>query len=200
MFRDWDKQLSDQVHRDFKNYHTLRIDLSTARDNEVKVAAGGLIYVWDMSSKAAAASIRFNRTVNDAIDLKLHTKIETIFTQFFITNIAQAGEWIELLIGIDFDITNVFENPAIARPAVIITNVAADTNTVGAAAITNKVLVKALSTNSGIVWLNIGAAAVEGSCYDLAPGSAIALRTSNTDQINVLFKTANDNVCVIREI
>lgn len=85
----------------------------------------------------------------------------------------------------------------IARPCIIITNVAADANTVGAAHACKRVLVRAHTTNTGLVWVDFGAAAVDVSCYPLDKGDAYAGPLLNTNQVNCLFKVANEKVTVV---
>jgi len=84
-----------------------------------------------------------------------------------------------------------------AQPAIIITNVAADANTVGAAHACNRVLIRAFTVNTGLVWVDFNNAAVENACYPLDAGDAISVPLSNTNLINCLFKVAGEDVSVI---
>jgi len=87
-----------------------------------------------------------------------------------------------------------------AQPAMIITNVSADTNTVGTAHACTRALVRALTTNTGTAWVNFQAAAVSGSCFEATKaGDAISVPLQNTNQINVLFDTGGDKVTVVYE-
>ena len=202
----WDARLAEQVKRKFKNYQPQRILLDAALDNKELPIAGDTLIVVNASSINALATVRLNNTSNEAIDLRLGRKINTIFTTLFMSCTAQAGEWLDVLAGIDFDIDftdlllstmNELIDDSEAQPSITVTNATADANTVAAAHPCSSVIIKSLSTNTGLVWVNIGAAAVEGSCYDLSPGSVIGLSMSNTNKINALFKVANEKLTVI---
>jgi len=97
----WDKRLADQVRRNWDNYKHLRIDLTAARLDEPLKIAGEFLYVYS-SSGSAAAKIKLNRNTNDSLDLEKGVNIETVFIDVFITNDAQADEWIDLVFGINF--------------------------------------------------------------------------------------------------
>lgn len=85
----------------------------------------------------------------------------------------------------------------LVRSCEIVTNAAADTNTVCAAHACKSALVRAHITNTDLVWVDFRTAAVEFACYPLDAGDAIAVRIENTDQINALFKVANEKVTVV---
>ncbi len=195
----WEQRLADQVKRNYKNYFTLRITLDAAANNQQHIAAGDMIYVKAISSSNAASSIKLNRNTNEEIELKLHSKIKTVFTSFYITNTAQAGEWIDLLIGINFDIENILDRKPAAQPAIVITNALADTNTQGASHSCNEVLLRAAVGNAGMAWVNFGDAAVEDACMPIEAGEVVSVKLANTSDINVLFKSANDKIFVTYE-
>lgn len=81
--------------------------------------------------------------------------------------------------------------------AIMITHASADTNVAGATHACKRALIKALTTNTGLVWVNIGAAAVDGTSYPLDAGEVVAVPTTNTDQINCLFKVGGEKVAVL---
>ena len=85
----------------------------------------------------------------------------------------------------------------IAQPAITITNANADADTQGAAHACKAVLVRAHTINTGLVWVDFGAAAVALACYPLAAGDAIAVPLTNTNLVHCLFKVANEKVTVI---
>ena len=85
----------------------------------------------------------------------------------------------------------------VAQPAFTITNASADTNTVGADQACKSALIRAFTTNTGLVWCNFDAAATDGGCYPLQAGDAISVNLANTNQINVLFKVGGEKVVVI---
>ncbi|KPK75277.1 MAG: hypothetical protein AMJ79_11865 [Phycisphaerae bacterium SM23_30] len=99
----WDKRLKDQANRGWDNYLRRRINLDEAREDVFWSLAGEYIYVEEVSASTAAASIRINRKSNDQINLELGTTIKTVFTQLFISNTAQADQWIDIIIGINFE-------------------------------------------------------------------------------------------------
>ena len=81
--------------------------------------------------------------------------------------------------------------------AITITHANADTNVAGAANACKRVLVKAFTTNTGLTWVDFGTAAVDGACMPLAAGETVNVPTSNTDQVNCLFKVGGEHVAVI---
>jgi len=194
---EWNKQLKEQVERKFDNYRIFRIPLDAALDNQEFAAPGNELIVVNASSKIAIATVRFTRTAKEPINIFKNAKLFNVFTSFFVSCTAQPGEWLELFAGIDFDIKYEGSSVDESQPAITVTNVAADTNTVAAAHSCSFAIIKALLTNTSIVWVNIGAAAVEGSCYDLSPGGVVGLPMSNTNRINALFKIANEKLSII---
>ncbi len=195
----WDENLAAQKRRGFINYSVVTIDLATARTNELKHIPGDILYVKAVSSNSAAATVRFNLTKNDEVDLKLHTRIETVFTSLFISNEVQTGEWMELVIGINFYIENLLQSSEL-QPVIVITHANADTNVAGAANPCNAVIIKADVKNVGIVWIDFGNAAVQDVCYPLDPGEWIRGDISNTDQINANFEVGGEKVFVAYEV
>lgn len=100
--KQWDKRLDDQVKRGWDNYKHLHIDLSTARLDEPFRITGEYLYVEESSGATAIAKIKLNRNTNDALDLEKAVKIETVFTEVYITNEALQDEWLDLVFGINF--------------------------------------------------------------------------------------------------
>lgn len=94
--------LRDQILRNWKNYNPKRIDLGIARDKQQLDIAGKYICVQNISSVDAAITIRFNDKDNGELDLVDGLEIETLFRKVFITNTAQADEWIDIIFGADF--------------------------------------------------------------------------------------------------
>jgi len=85
----------------------------------------------------------------------------------------------------------------IAQPCIIITNVAADANTVGANHACKRVLIRAHTINTGLVWVDFNNAAVALACYPLAAGDSVGVPLTNTNLVNCLFKVANEKVTVV---
>ena len=197
----WEENLAAQKRRGFINYSVITIDLATARTNELHHVPGDILYVNKVSSKSAAATARFNLTKNDEVELKLHSRIETVFTSLFISNEAQAGEWMELVIGINFKVSNLnIPSRSELQPVITITNASADTNQAGAAHPCNEALIKADVKNTGIVWIDFGNAAVQDACYPLDPGEWIRGDISNTDRINANFEVGGEKVFAAYEV
>jgi len=301
--RDWDIRLTEQAKRGWDNYIRRRIHLDVARSNEIWNICGEFIYIEEVSSAIAVGSIRLNRDRNDAIDLELGTIIKTMFTQVYITHAALADEWIDIIIGINFEYEKapaitlpvpvpVTDNggsltvdgtvavsavggavivvdgggsitvdgtfwqatqpvsaaalplPAgaataakqladghnvtvdnagggaavnvqdggnsitvdgvvtavdngVAQECIIITHANPDTNQAGANNACKRVLIRAHTTNTGLVWVNFGAAAVDGSDYPLDKGDAVSVPLANTNQVNCLFKVGGEKVTVV---
>jgi len=201
----WESRLKEQRDRQYKNYTVHRLDLSSALDNKEFPFSGDTMVVIGASSAGANATVRLNRTNADELLLRQGKKIQTVFTKFFITCTVQAA-WIDLLIGTDFDIDqldelieaiNYISGAGSAQPSITITNAVANVDTQGASNACNKVLIKAPTSNTGTAWVNFGAAAVAGSCYELLPGSVVSAPTTNTNQVHALFTIANEKVIVI---
>jgi len=202
METSWDIRLREQRERNFKNYLPFTLDLSIARTNQEYPIPGDCLQVLGVSSLSAIATVKFNLNTNEAVTLKKYTKIKPdVFTSFYITNEAQAGESMDILVGINFEIQNVnVPHQGETQPAIIITNATPDANTVGASHICNRAIVRAHWDNTGKAWLNCGAVAVAVQCWELAAGDAVSLPISNTNRINVLFTVANDKVTVLYEV
>lgn len=200
---NWDQRLKNQVLRGWENYVRKRINLSTARATEFWGIAGEFFYVEDVSSESASASIRLNRNTNDSIALEIGVVIKTIFKEFYITNAAQANEWIDVIVGINFEYYKKQVGNGIvgseAQPAIIVTNALPNTNTIAASHICNRALIRAHSANTGTAWVNFGAAASANNCFELEKRDAVSVPLSNTNRINVLFTVANERVTVVFE-
>jgi len=201
MISDWENKLADQVQRNWLNYRRIVIDLSTAKTNEKQNVTGEFIYVEAVSDESVTATVRLNRNTNDTIELKTQTKIQTVFQCFYLTNNAQSGKSITLLIGINFDYEKQQgTKKALIQSIVKVTNVAANTNTVPASCNTERVLIKAHNTNAGLVWLNFRTAAVQAACLPLVAGESVTVSLENLDKININFVVANEIAWLVYEI
>jgi len=195
----WEGRLKAQVLRNWDNYVRRRIHLDAARASEFWGIAGEFVYIEEVSSASARMQVAISRNTNDLLDLVAGTVIKTVFKELWLWNDAQAGEWIDIIIGINFEY---YKRPqsgggggAIggeAQPAFVMTNVAA-ANTVGPANICNHVLLRAHPDNIGRIWLDFGAAvAAVDTCYCLDAGETICVPLSNTNRINAWFTVANE--------
>jgi hypothetical protein len=84
-----------------------------------------------------------------------------------------------------------------AQPCITITNANADQNTVGANHACKRVLIRAHTINTGLVWVDFNNAAVALACYPLAAGDSVGVPLTNTNLVNCLFKVANEKVTVV---
>jgi len=95
-------QLRNQILKNWKNYNPKRIDLGIAREKQQYDLAGKYICVEKLSSADAEVTIILNDKDNGELDLVDGVEIVTLFKKVFITNIAQADEWIDIIFGADF--------------------------------------------------------------------------------------------------
>ncbi|MBW8003850.1 MAG: hypothetical protein FVQ80_17935 [Planctomycetes bacterium] len=200
--QNWDQRLKDQVSRQWTNYIKRRIDLTDARELFLFAFAGEFIHIPECSSLSAKAEIRLNRTINDALDIVQGSLVKTIFAQLYLTNQAQAGEWIDIVIGSNFEY---YKNIAFVdvesttQECVVITKNAANTNETGPDQICSKVLLKADVKNAGIVWVDFGTAAVQDACIAFDPGEGARFKIPNLDQININLEIADELLFVVPE-
>lgn len=206
--------------------YQLSLDLTqTFVDMEFNIA-GRVIAIWNAPTSVEYITIRFNRRDADSIRFNRGKVLAVPFTKLYITvpvTVPPQAGTMEILFGPDaFEVLRIYPQPpeydaimddiltelqAIlaeaveftghAQPVIMITNVAADANTVGADHDCTAVLIRALTTNTGLVWVNWAAAAVDGTSYPLDAGDAVSVKTTNTDQINCLFKVGGESVAVV---
>lgn len=198
---NFEKKLSEQVEKRYEKYKTYRINLSTANlDHQISLA-GNFLCIDEVSSGSAQAQIKIDHDRSDPINLQLHTIIKTMFYTLFLSNEAQPGEWIEILVGCDFDLIRREVGKIIeSQSCVVITNVAANTNTVGPASVSDIVLFKADVVNVGVVWIDFGIPAVQNACLPMDPGDWSRHHLSNLNQLNVNFEIANERLIVVPEV
>lgn len=200
--QNWEQRLKNQVIRSWENYQRIRIDLSTARANDFLGVTGEFLYIEKVSSESALAEVRINRNTNDTISLNLATTIKTIFKELYITNAAQPNEWIDLIIGINFEYykqSNLMSDDE-ARQVLNLTHVNPNTDVAAASNICNRALIKADVNNTQTAWIDFGVAAVQNSCIPLDPGEWIKVKTSNTDRIHANFEVGGEIVFIVYEV
>ena len=100
---NWDQRLKDQAGKGWDNYSVKRIDLTQARTNHPVRVPGEFLCVSNSSSGSAVATVKLNRTSNPSLNLEEDVEIKSLFTVLFISNAALANEWIDLVIGINFE-------------------------------------------------------------------------------------------------
>jgi hypothetical protein len=200
--QNWDQRLKDQVLLRWENYVRRRIDLSIARAAQFWALTGEYVYVEKVSSASAKAAISFNRNTNDQLELVQGTEIKTVFEACYITNIAQPGEWIDLLIGINFEYRKRTGQGRLlcAQPAVKLTHANANTNVTPSSQICTQALIKADVQNTGIAWIDFGTAAVQNACLPLDPGDWTVVDLSNLDLVNANFEVGGECVFIVYEL
>lgn len=217
------KDLGELVKAGTGQPYQLTIDLSQAIADMPFSLAGRVFAIWSAPTSAENILVRFNKRDAHQIMFTRGKVLAVPYTKLYITVPAGQAGTMQVLYGPDaFDVLRIYPNApehdaimddiltrltailaeaaefgGIAQPAIIITNVAADANTVGADHDCTAVLVRSWTTNTGLVWVDFQEAAVEHECYPLDPGDAISVKLSNTDLVNVLFKIANEDVTVI---
>jgi len=197
----WEERLADQVRCHWENYLVRRISLDTARINESLSLAGEYLFVKKSSSASAAMTVRLNQIRNDPFELEAGVLIETIFAQLYLTNDAQPGEWLDLIIGMNFSYEKKEQfTDEKARPAVPVTGTLANTNYTPAAQICNTVLVQADLKNTGFMWVNFGAAAVQDAAHVLEAGASVTVKIDNLDQINLNFEVATERAFLTYQV
>lgn len=204
--KNWDKRLNDQRNRDWDNYAHLHIDLGTAQENQSYMIAGEYLYVEESSSADAIAKIKLNRVSNESLDLEKGVKIETVFIEIFVTNDALEDEWLDLVFGINFKYHREMElivaaaAAVEAQPCLILTHVNPGVNTVGAAHLCDRVLIRAHTGNAGTIWIDFNNAAVVDACYELTKGDALSVPLSNTNLINGILTAGGDRATIVYEV
>lgn len=82
------------------------------------------------------------------------------------------------------------------QECIVITHANPDTNVAGASNEAKRAIVKAHPANTGITWVEFGAAAVEAQCYPLNKDESFSGPVTNTNKINCLFKVGGEKVTV----
>ncbi len=198
--QNWDERLKNHVDKKWDNYLRRRIHLDTARALEQWPIAGEFMYIEEVSSDSANASICIDRNTNPVLDIRKGVRIKTVFETLYLTHAAQAGEWIDLIIGINFEYFKPDNIRDEVQQVLNLTHANPDTNVAGAANICNTALIKADVLNTDIAWIDFGVAAVQDSCMPLDPGEWIRVSISNTDQINANFEVGGEIVYICYEV
>ncbi len=198
----WEMRLKQQAVRGWDNYVRRRIDLSSARAAEYWGIAGEFFYVEQVSSESAKASISINRNTNDQIDLELGTVIKTIFTELYVTNTVQTDQWIDIIIGINFEYYKKSQGVMgdEVQQVLNLTHANPDTDVAAAANPCNRALIKADVNNTQTAWIDFGVAAVQINCMPLDAGEWIEVSISNTDQVHANFEVGGEIVFIAYEV
>ncbi len=195
----WDEKLQDQVSRDWENYRKNRFDLTTARADELVNMSGDFFYIEGASSEAALATVKFNRNTNETLAIKQGTTIKTVFKSFYLSNTAQAGQWIDVILGVNFEKIDAgpFLDPE-AEAFVNVTGSGANDDITFAAMPTTEIMVLADPGNAGDVWVNLDAAAAVDTGWPLGPGDWIEFSISNMSRLQTRIVADGDKVIILR--
>ena len=194
----WTDRLQAMAARHYKNYKPVLIDLSTAHDLTALDMSGDFAMVYKSSSKSALAQIRLNDTHVDALDFRAGTTVQTVFTKAYLSNDAQPGQWLILLVGIDFDMT-ILESKGTAQPVEFLTCVQVGDDYAGIDNAIDRVLIRALPNNVGTAWINFKTTAFVNQCLPLKAGDSLAVNLANYRQLHVTFDTVGDTIAVVME-
>lgn len=99
----WDAKLKEQLERSFHNYQVHTVDLSIARDKEKYDWTGETIIVEKVSSATAIATVRLMFDDADELILEKNVEIKSIFNKVYLSNEVQAGGWLIIIVGINFE-------------------------------------------------------------------------------------------------
>ncbi len=196
---DWDEKLQDQVTRDWENYRKKRFDLTTARVEELVNMSGDFFYIEGASSEAALATVKFNRNTNEALAVKQGTTIKTVFKGFYLSNTAQAGQWIDLILGVNFE--KIDAGPGLDPEAAAFVNTTgsgANDDITYASLATTEIMVMADYGNAGDLWVNLDAAGAVDIGWRLDSGDWIKISLSNMDRLNVRIIADGDKIIILR--
>jgi hypothetical protein len=147
----------------------------------------------DNAAGAAAVNIQDGGNAI-TVDLAAAQTLANVTTLGTITNVVHVDDNAGSLT-IDGTVTAV--DNGTAQPCITITNANADQNTVGANHACKRVLIRAHTINTGLVWVDFNNAAVALACYPLAAGDSVGVPLTNTNLVNCLFKVANEKVTVV---
>ena len=193
---NWDQRLKEQADRGWDNYIIKRIDLSLERNNQPSRLPGEFLIVSNVSSSSAAATVRFSDYNNKELDLEKRSIFRTVFVCLYVTNAVQAGQWIDIVVGINFEYYR--NEVGEAQACMILTNVGVG-NVAAAAHSCNRVLIRAHKANAGTIWTDFGQAGVVDACYELTAGDAISVPCLNTGRINGWFTNGGDKATIVYE-
>lgn len=167
------------------------IDLSTAQTLKELKMTGNTVWALDATSNAAALTVRFNEQSGQGVTFKKGMFLKGInFDRVFVTNTAQSGATITLLVAVEGDQLIAIENAAETLSSVNLVKAssadsvadvsitATSTVLVAAAASTrHELLITNLAANTQTMRIgDSGAGATNG--IPLAPGQTLILSTS----------------------
>ena len=171
-----------------------RIDLTNARDGQELVLGGNAIWACVASSYNAELEISLHEQGQGLLPFLKGTFVKAgPFSKLYLTNSAQSGEYIDLVVireerGV-FEIENpgsTFDTVQSVVPTTLTAtadvNIAASTNTQAIAANANRVelILRSLSSNTNTARLSEDPGAAGGKGLPLEPGQSITLNVTET--------------------
>lgn len=90
-------------------YDTLTFDLASARSDVELAFVGTYIYAIEVTGTDANIQVKFNESFRKAITLVKNRGLRIPFYRLFLSNVAQAGKSITLVVGSESDIFEVFD-------------------------------------------------------------------------------------------
>ena len=169
-----------------------KIPLDNARSQSKIDITGTFLYVITASSKTALANIGFGEQVQDAVPFKEGQFISGLrFSQIYVTNTAQAGEYITVMYGVESNIglkvnnpSSQYNNISVIKPTGLdtvadVALTAATVTLISAADSTRKeILITNLSTNAAVMRIgDSNTAAARG--IEISPGQTVTLATTD---------------------
>lgn len=204
--KSFEERLASHCEKKWSNYERLRIDLSIARNYYKFDVAGEFIEIEQASDADATAGLILDFANRDVINIGEHRIIETVFSRFFISNAAQVGEWLDLLIGRNFK-SHVYgtgtgtgggggTGATEVQQVLNLTHANPNTSVQAAANACIEAIIKADVENTDIAWIDFGAAAAQNSCIPLDPGEWIKVPITNTNRIYANFEVGGEIVYI----
>ena len=175
--------------------HTRRIDLDNERNEELLKLGGNFIWAARASSYTALAEIGFQQQGQGRIPFQQGSAVRVgPFDRIYLTNTAQSGEWIEIVVVREETGNFAIENPGSAFDTVQFStptsiNTSSDVNisasssalVVGANSNRKEAVIRSLSSNTNTARIGGGGVGAT-SGIPLEPGQSFTL--SVTDNIN----------------
>ena len=91
-------------------YNKIEVSLENARDNEEMVFTGNYIYGLEASSNTANLDVRLNEKFRGTVNILKGRGIRAPFYRFYLSNAAQSGQSITLVVGIEAEQFEVIDN------------------------------------------------------------------------------------------
>ena len=170
----------------------LRIALDSAAVNREMPATGTWLYVVEASSRAALARVEFNEQRGDKFPIREGLFLSGLeFNVLWIENTAQAGEWLDILFGVETQGNVRIVNPTSAissfeltKGTTFVTPLNASVGVAAASVLAafagrREALLQSDAGNAGIIYVGHDATVGPGRGLRLDPGQSLVLSTSD---------------------